>query len=441
MGETMGNKRYDFPALITHPSSLITPSGASAAAPERLDREGPAGPRSQPRVPAVLSRLRGRDRPRRLQRPVKGTPEIVSFSIVIILWLQAAYAIRSGGMIWVDAVHVHLPNRAQRACEVFAALLGIAFFGLVCWGSVEPALYAWNSNEFEGEGALRVPVWPARFMVFVGSFLAAFNYLLIAIERSRALVSGGGAAARRPRSRKGSRSFLRHTFPTGTALMFGTGELLALLAIMLLMVFAGVHVAVALGAGAVAGIYMMHGDINVVRDFHRQHRVRSAARLRVRGDPAVHADGRFPRQVRRGARPVRADQPPGPAAAGAARDRDRARERGVRVRDRGLDRRRRGVLAHRLPGDEALRLRAQVRARLHRGQRLPRHADPALGADDRVGRADRAGDRQDLHRRHPSRLRAGGVLLRLHPGRGVAAAGSGWASAEDGGRRRRRNRR
>jgi len=48
--------------------------------------------------------------------PVKGTPEIVSFSIVIILWLQAAYAIRSGGMIWVDALHSHLPGRVQRVC-------------------------------------------------------------------------------------------------------------------------------------------------------------------------------------------------------------------------------------------------------------------------------------------------------------------------------------
>ncbi len=124
--------------------------------------------------------------------PVKGTPEMVSFSIVIILWLQAAYAIRSGGMIWVDALHAHLPNRAQRACEVFGALLGLAFFGLVCWGSLDPALHAWRSNEFEGEGALRVPVWPARFMVVAGSFLAAFNYLLIATERFRALLSGGG---------------------------------------------------------------------------------------------------------------------------------------------------------------------------------------------------------------------------------------------------------
>ena len=49
--------------------------------------------------------------------------------------------------------------------------------------------------------------------------------------------------------------------------MFGTGEMIGLLVIMLVMVFAGVHVAVALGIGAAAGIYMMHGDITVVRAF------------------------------------------------------------------------------------------------------------------------------------------------------------------------------
>lgn len=123
-------------------------------------------------------------------RPLQGTKELVEISIVIILWLQAAYAIRSGGMIWVDAVHSRLPLRVRGALDVLGALLGIAFFGLVCWGSIDPALYAWTSNEFEGEGALRIPVWPARFLVVLGSFLAAFNYLLLAIERTRALISG-----------------------------------------------------------------------------------------------------------------------------------------------------------------------------------------------------------------------------------------------------------
>ncbi len=115
--------------------------------------------------------------------PVKGTPEIVSFSIVVICFLQAPFAIRSGGMIFVDAVTSRLPPLAQRVLELFAYLLGIAFFAIVCWGSIDPSIHAWTSNEFEGEGALRVPVWPARFIIVIGTFLAAFNYLLSTIER------------------------------------------------------------------------------------------------------------------------------------------------------------------------------------------------------------------------------------------------------------------
>ena len=124
--------------------------------------------------------------------PVKGTPEIVSFSIVIICFLQAPFAIRSGGMISVDAITALLPASVRRYFEVVGCLLGIAFFALVCWGSFEPALHAWTSNEFEGEGALRVPVWPARYIIILGTFLAALNYLLTAIERWQA---PAGAAA------------------------------------------------------------------------------------------------------------------------------------------------------------------------------------------------------------------------------------------------------
>ena len=118
--------------------------------------------------------------------PVRGTPEIVSFSIVIICFLQAPFAIRSGGMICVDAVTSHLPPLAQRLFEIAGCVLGLAFFAIVFWGSLDPSIHAWTSNEFEGEGALRVPVWPVRFVIVLGTFLAAFNYLLIIIERLRA---------------------------------------------------------------------------------------------------------------------------------------------------------------------------------------------------------------------------------------------------------------
>jgi TRAP-type C4-dicarboxylate transport system permease small subunit len=118
--------------------------------------------------------------------PIKGTPEMVSFSIVIICFLQAPFAIRSGGMIWVDAVTSRLPRGAQRVLELIGYTLGFAFFVLVCWGSFDPALHAWTSNEFEGEGALRVPVWPAKFVIILGTALAALNYLLMFLERAAA---------------------------------------------------------------------------------------------------------------------------------------------------------------------------------------------------------------------------------------------------------------
>ena len=114
--------------------------------------------------------------------PVKGTPEIVSMSIVIICFLQASYAIRSGGMIWVDAVHGLFPRRFQNALDV----LGVAFFAVVLYGGIEPLQHAWGSNEYEGEGALRIPTWPARLAVMVGAGLAALDYVLAGLAHLRA---------------------------------------------------------------------------------------------------------------------------------------------------------------------------------------------------------------------------------------------------------------
>ncbi len=113
--------------------------------------------------------------------PVKGTPEMVSMSIVIICFLQASYAIRSGGMLSVDLLPSLLPSRGREALLAAASLLGVAFFAVIVYGGSEPLLHAWRSGEYEGEGALRIPAWPARLAVVVGAALAALNYLLAAV--------------------------------------------------------------------------------------------------------------------------------------------------------------------------------------------------------------------------------------------------------------------
>lgn len=109
--------------------------------------------------------------------PVKGTPEIVSMSIVIICFLLAAYAIQSGAMLRTDVIVSMFGQRGYAFADLISGLLGAGFFFLIVWGSFEPALHAWTSNEFEGEGALRVPVWPARFVVMLGSALVVAIYL------------------------------------------------------------------------------------------------------------------------------------------------------------------------------------------------------------------------------------------------------------------------
>jgi C4-dicarboxylate transporter, DctM subunit len=49
--------------------------------------------------------------------------------------------------------------------------------------------------------------------------------------------------------------------------MFGTGEMLLLVAVLLALVFSGVHIAIALGCASMLGIYLMTGDFQVVASF------------------------------------------------------------------------------------------------------------------------------------------------------------------------------
>jgi TRAP-type C4-dicarboxylate transport system permease small subunit len=70
------------------------------------------------------------------------------------------------------------PN-AQRVAFGFADLLGAAFFLIILVGAFDPAIRAFVNGEYEGEGALRVPVWPTRFVILLGSGLSIINYLVL----------------------------------------------------------------------------------------------------------------------------------------------------------------------------------------------------------------------------------------------------------------------
>jgi TRAP-type C4-dicarboxylate transport system permease small subunit len=131
--------------------------------------------------------------------PVKGTPEMVSMSIVIICFLLAGYSVQSGGMIYTDVISGLFGARGHAAANLLSAVLGILFFGLIVWGSYEPMLHAIGSGEYEGEGALRVPVWPARTVVVIGAVLVIASYALHAARAVNTLVTGRAAADPAPK--------------------------------------------------------------------------------------------------------------------------------------------------------------------------------------------------------------------------------------------------
>ena len=109
-----------------------------------------------------------------------GVAEIVRTSIVIIVFLQAGYAIRSRSMLRADFLVSRFSGTFQKTLLVFGYLLGAAFFLMVIWGGWENSVRDWVDMNYEGEGALQVPTWPARWTVMFGSLIALLNYLVLA---------------------------------------------------------------------------------------------------------------------------------------------------------------------------------------------------------------------------------------------------------------------
>jgi TRAP-type C4-dicarboxylate transport system permease small subunit len=117
--------------------------------------------------------------------PLTGTAEIVANSIVAIAFLQIPFAIRTYGMLRTTVVLDHLGDVGRRLFNMANYLLGVAVFVLMAWASWGPLLNSWAIGEYEGEGALRVPVYPVRTLIVVMSVIAALAYVLLFLRELR----------------------------------------------------------------------------------------------------------------------------------------------------------------------------------------------------------------------------------------------------------------
>lgn len=124
--------------------------------------------------------------------PVQGTAEIVANSIVAIVFLQFPLAIDKGHFLRATVLYQVLPAVVRGLLDVVASLLGILLFYAIATGSWSDMITGFRIGEFEGEGALRVPVYPVRAIIFGMSVLTIAVYALLIVRSVLALFQPRG---------------------------------------------------------------------------------------------------------------------------------------------------------------------------------------------------------------------------------------------------------
>lgn len=126
--------------------------------------------------------------------PIAGVTELTQISIIGIVFLQLADAIRTGRITRADSflgvVHNFLPRFGQ-ALEGIFCLLGATYMGLGLWGSVPLLKEAIDRHYYLGnEGVFTVIVWPIKAVIVVGLAVCLVEFLRLAL---RAFRRSGGA--------------------------------------------------------------------------------------------------------------------------------------------------------------------------------------------------------------------------------------------------------
>jgi TRAP-type C4-dicarboxylate transport system permease small subunit len=118
--------------------------------------------------------------------PVVGVTEIVSQSIVGIVFLQLADAQRRGRMIRSDVfLAPMLANRPAigRAVLSFHNIAGGILMGVLCYYSIPRFIDAWINDEYVGSlGNFTMPIWPFVGIIVLSSAMSCLYYFGFALN-------------------------------------------------------------------------------------------------------------------------------------------------------------------------------------------------------------------------------------------------------------------
>jgi TRAP-type C4-dicarboxylate transport system permease small subunit len=128
--------------------------------------------------------------------PIDGVTELVELSIVAIVFLQLADAVRNGRLTRSEGLFSKIREKNPRLGHVMSIvfdLAGAVFFITIISGSIPRFIEAWQRDYFSGnKGIFVVPVWPVRLVIVIGAITVVFVFLGLVMQHIRALSDSGG---------------------------------------------------------------------------------------------------------------------------------------------------------------------------------------------------------------------------------------------------------
>jgi TRAP-type mannitol/chloroaromatic compound transport system permease small subunit len=131
--------------------------------------------------------------------PINGITELVTMSVVAVLYLQLAYTLRAGNMTRSDAVLKRLIANRPRlgyAISILFSGAGIYLMGVIMMGAWPKWLKAYEHDFYVGiVGVFTFPDWPRLLIVFIGCGLTGLQFFVYAAIDVRALFQPRAAHA------------------------------------------------------------------------------------------------------------------------------------------------------------------------------------------------------------------------------------------------------
>ena len=117
-----------------------------------------------------------------LSAPIYGTNEIVSNSVLSILFLQLPLSILTKSSLRTTILYGNVGTRSKATIDGISYLLAGLLFLAIAVGSWPNMLEAWEIREAEGSGIVTIPVYPIRTLVVFVSIVGVIVSALLVVR-------------------------------------------------------------------------------------------------------------------------------------------------------------------------------------------------------------------------------------------------------------------